>query len=137
MDRSTKQFLEKKARDIRIKTIDMIGYLGTGHIGGAMSIVEILTVLYHHLMTIDPANPRLPDRDKLVLSKGHAGPALYATLADLGYFPEEWLHTLNRGGTNLPSHCDMNRTPRHRYDYRIAGTGNLFGCGIGLGWPTR
>lgn len=104
-------FLYKKAEKIRIQTIKMIGNLGVGHIGGALSIVEVLTALYYSIMDVDPSNPNKEERDKLVLSKGHAGPALYAVLADKGYFPEDWLSTLNEGGTRLPSHCDRLRTP--------------------------
>ena len=103
--------LKKKAKEIRKLTIDQIGYLGVGHIGGSLSIVEVLTLLYYKHMRIEPEKPDKRDRDQLILSKGHAGPALYSILADKGYFPKEWLHTLNRGGTNLPSHCDMVRTP--------------------------
>lgn len=111
MNQLTNEILEKKAKEIRIKTIEMIGNLGVGHIGGALSIVEVLTALYYSIMDIDPADPEKEDRDKLVLSKGHAGPALYAVLADKGFFPENWLGTLNAGGTRLPSHCDRLRTP--------------------------
>ena len=104
-------FLKRKACEIRKMTLEEIGTLGVGHIGGAMSIVEVLTILYYRYMNIDPSNPKKEDRDLLVLSKGHAGPVLYSVLADKGYFPKDWLLTLNKGGTNLPSHCDMNRTP--------------------------
>lgn len=122
--------LEDLAKDIRKKTIDAIGYLGVGHIGGSMSIVDLLTILYSGKMHIDPINPKMKDRDKLVLSKGHAGPALYSTLAVKGYFPEEWLHTLNVGGTNLPSHCDMNRTPG--IDMTTGSLGQGLSSAIGL-----
>jgi len=111
MDDQTLRELKDTARRIRILTIDQIGYLGVGHIGGALSIIEVLTILYYRHMHIDPKNPGMKDRDQLVLSKGHAGPALYSVLAHRGYFPEEWLHTLNIGGTRLPSHADMVRTP--------------------------
>lgn len=103
--------LERKAREIRGLTIEEIGYLGVGHIGGALSVVDILVLLYYRHMKIDPKNPTWDERDLLVLSKGHAGPALYATLADKGYFPLSWLLTLNKGGTRLPSHCDRTKTP--------------------------
>lgn len=104
--------LEEQAREVRKLTIDAIGYLGVGHIGGAMSVVEVLTMLYwEHMEHIDPKDPGRRDRDQLILSKGHAGPALYSVLAAKGYFPMDWLHTLNQGGTRLPSHCDMVRTP--------------------------
>ena len=103
--------IKKFAIDIRRETIKCIGNLGVGHIGGALSIADVLAVLYSGVMNVDPENPGKDDRDMLVVSKGHAGPAVYATLALKGYFPMEMLDTLNRPGTNLPSHCDMNRTP--------------------------
>ncbi|MBI9097445.1 MAG: transketolase [Spirochaetaceae bacterium] len=127
--------LEQKAKEIRKKTIDSIGFLGVGHIGGAMSIVELLTILYYEKMNINPKDPKMKDRDKLVLSKGHAGPALYSTLAMKGYFPEEWLHTLNKGGTNLPSHCDMNRTPG--IDMTTGSLGQGLSSAIGLALANR
>ncbi len=122
--------LQKKALELRKLTIDEIGYLGVGHIGGAMSIMELLTVLYYKEMRVDPKSPRWEERDRLVLSKGHAGPALYATLADKGFFPKEWLHTLNAGGTNLPSHCDMNRTPGIDFTTGSLGQGSSAAVGI-------
>ncbi len=132
MDATEKKQLEDLAREIRKKTIDAIGFLGVGHIGGALSIVEVLTVLYFREMNIDPANPRMPNRDRLVLSKGHAGPALYSTLALKGFFPESWLHTLNKGGTNLPSHCDRNKTPGIDMTTGSLGQGLSAASGIAL-----
>ena len=112
MDKQELTTLQAKAKEIRKLILDCIGYLGVGHIGGSLSIVEALTLLYYkHMENLDPKNPNKKDRDQLVLSKGHAGPALYCTLADKGYFPKDWLHTLNQGGTRLPSHCDMVKTP--------------------------
>ncbi len=99
------------AEEIRIATMEEFNSLGSGHVGGAMSIVETLGVLYGGVMKIDPSNPKWEDRDRLVLSKGHAGPSLYATLALKGYFPKEMLLTLNKPGTDLPSHADRNHTP--------------------------
>ena len=99
------------AEEIRIATLEEFNSLGQGHVGGAMSIVETLGVLYGGMMKIDPKNPQWEDRDRVVLSKGHAGPALYATLALKGYFPVEMLQTLNKPGTNLPSHSDRTKTP--------------------------
>lgn len=92
------------AREIRRKTLTCIYSIGKGHVGGAMSIVDVLTVLYFDKMNIDPANPKMEGRDRLVVSKGHAGPAVYATLAQRGYFDPELLKTLNKIGTDLPSH---------------------------------
>ncbi len=133
MDNDTVQMLEKKALRIRSLTIDAIGYLGVGHIGGSLSIVEVLTILYNKHMNIDPNNPNKRDRDQLVLSKGHAGPALYSVLADKGYFPEEWLHTLNQGGTRLPSHADMYLTPGIDMSAGSLGQGLSAAIGKALG----
>lgn len=124
--------LEARAKEIRAKTIDAIGYLGVGHIGGAMSIVELLAVLYYRQLRHDPSNPAWDGRDRLVLSKGHAGPALYSTLAMRGFFPVEWLHTLNKGGTNLPSHCDRNKTPGIDMTTGSLGQGLSAACGLAL-----
>ncbi|MDD4082422.1 MAG: transketolase [Sphaerochaetaceae bacterium] len=125
--------LTKKAEELRELTIREIGHLGAGHIGGSMSIIEILTYLYFNEMNVDPKNPKKEDRDRLVCSKGHAGPAVYAVLANKGYFPEEWLSTLNQGGTNLPSHCDMNRTPGIDFTTGSLGQGSSAAVGIALG----
>lgn len=122
--------IELHAREIRKLTIDEIAFLGVGHIGGAMSIVDVLALLYYKHMNVDPKNPRKRDRDQLVLSKGHAGPALYATLARKGFFPLEWLHTLNKGGTNLPSHCDRNKTPGIDMTTGSLGQGLSAACGL-------
>lgn len=97
-------------KDIRKLIIKSIASIGSGHVGGSLSIVEILTVLYFREMNIDPNNPKMEGRDRLIVSKGHSGPGVYATLARRGYFPEEKLYTLNKIGTDLPSHCDMNKT---------------------------
>jgi transketolase len=133
MDEQTLRELEETAKRIRILTIDAIGYLGVGHIGGSMSIVEVLTSLYYRHMHIDPSNPKKRDRDQLVLSKGHAGPALYSVLADKGYFPKDWLYTLNQGGTKLPSHADMVRTPGIDMSAGSLGQGLSAGIGKALG----
>jgi len=133
MDKKVADGLKSTAREIRKLTIEEIGTLGQGHIGGAMSIVDILTLLYFHRMNIDPANPRKADRDRLVVSKGHAGPAVYATLALKGYFPKDWLSTLNKGGTRLPSHCDMNLTPGIDMTTGSLGQGFSVALGIALG----
>lgn len=99
------------SKEIRIEVLKMLKKRGFGHIGGSMSIVETLSVLYSDVMKIDPSNPTWEERDYLVLSKGHAGPALYSTLALKGYFKTSILQTLNDNGTSLPSHCDRLLTP--------------------------
>ena len=98
--------LERFANNIRINILSSLLNLGFGHFGGSLSIVEILAVLYGDIMKVDPTNPDWEERDYFVLSKGHGGPALYATLALKGYFPVEQLMTLNQNGTRLPSHPD-------------------------------
>ncbi|MDR2757873.1 MAG: transketolase [Spirochaetaceae bacterium] len=125
--------LQSKAKEIRKLTIEEIGTLGSGHIGGAMSIADLLALLYFHRMKVDPANPRWEDRDQLVVSKGHAGPAVYAALALKGFFPREWLSTLNQGGTRLPSHCDRNLTPGIDMTAGSLGQGFSAALGIALG----
>ncbi len=98
------------SREARREVVRMIGNVGTGHVGGALSVVEALVCLYYREMRIRPAEPSWPDRDRFVMSKGHAGPALYAMLAMRGYFGRELLATLNQPDSCLPSHCDMQRT---------------------------
>ena len=98
-----------------------------------MSIIEVLTYLYFHEMNVDPSNPHMEGRDRFVCSKGHAGPAVYATLAEKGFFPKEWLMTLNQGGTNLPSHCDMLKTPGIDFTTGSLGQGASAAVGIALG----
>ena len=120
------------AKEIRKKTLYTIGKLGVGHIGGALSIVELLAILYDQEMKIDPKNPLWEERDMLVLSKGHAGPALYATLALKGFFPLSELDTLNQGGTNLPSHCDRTKTKGIDMSTGSLGQGLSAACGLAL-----
>jgi transketolase len=111
MDKTLMRELMLFANDIRRETIIEITTLGVGHIGGSMSVAEVLAVLYGKAMCYDPQNPQWLQRDHFVMSKGHAGPAVYATLALKGFFPMEWLTTLNQPGTYLPSHCDRLKTP--------------------------
>ena len=122
--------VKRFAVEIRKETIKCIGKLGVGHIGGALSIVDLLAVLYSGEMNIDPADPKKDDRDMLVVSKGHSGPAVYAALALKGYFPIEMLETLNQPHTNLPSHCDMNRTPGIDMTTGSLGQGSSSAMGI-------
>lgn len=125
--------LEAKAKEIRRLTLLCAGSSGEGHLGGALSITDLLAVLYYSEMNIDPENPRKDGRDRLIVSKGHSGPAVYAALASRGFFSEEWLHTLNALGTNLPSHCDMNKTPGIDMTTGSLGQGlsAAIGCAIG------
>jgi len=98
-----------------------------------MSIVDLLAVLYGKVMKVNPQDPQWEDRDWLILSKGHAGPSLYATLALKGFFPKEWLYTLNKGGTKLPSHCNRLLTPGVDMSTGTLGQGISVGLGIAKG----
>lgn len=128
-----KKELNKLILEIRLETLKELTHLGFGHIGGAASIIELLGVLYGKVMNIDPKNPGWEDRDYLVVSKGHAGPTLYATLAIKGYFDKEILKTLNQNGTSLPSHCDMNLTTGIDMTTGSLGQGMSTSLGIALG----
>ena len=125
--------LKKFSAEIRKETVRGIGYAGFGHIGGSASIADVLAVLYGGMMKIDPKNPKWEDRDRLVLSKGHCGPGLYAVLALKGYFPMDWLKTINKPGTNLPSHADAQKTPGVDMSTGSLGNGASSAVGIALG----
>lgn len=103
--------LEEKAKQIRRHIIRMLGEAGSGHPGGSLSAADIVTALYFKEMRIEPARPDWPDRDRFVLSKGHAAPVLYAALAERGYFPVEELNTLRKLGSRLQGHPDMRKLP--------------------------
>ena len=105
------KMLEEKSTKIRINIIKMLGCAGSGHLGGSLSAADIITALYLHVMRIDPKNPRWEDRDRFILSKGHAAPALYAALAETGFFPEEKLWQLRKLNGDLSGHPDMRKTP--------------------------
>ena len=103
--------LEKIANKIRIDTLQEIYYAKSGHPGGSLSCVDILTVLYFNEMNINEKEPKAESRDRLILSKGHASPALYATLAERGFIPKEELLTYRSTTSNLQGHPDMNKVP--------------------------
>lgn len=123
---------EQFAKQIRRETLRCMHSQGSGHVGGSLSIADLLSVLYTSHMKVDATNPKMPDRDQLVLSKGHAGPALYATLALKGFFPMEWLDTLNKLGTRLPSHVNLNLTPGVDMTAGSLGQGLSCACGLAL-----
>ena len=125
--------LQEFALEIRIGTVECIKSRGFGHIGGSLSVADLLAVLYGSVMNVDPADPKKADRDKLVCSKGHAGPAVYSTLALKGYFPYEKLYTLNQPGTDLPSHCDRKKTPGVDMTTGSLGQGTSTAVGLALG----
>ncbi len=131
---SEKDKLELQSAKIRLLILKMLKKIGYGHIGGSLSIVELLSVLYSTYLNIDPKNPDSVNRDYVILSKGHSGPGLYATLANFGYFPEDLLYTLNEGNTNLPSHPDRNKTPGVDMTTGSLGQGTSVAAGIGYGF---
>ena len=129
---SKEKILELKvfSKQIQMQTVKTIASLGVGHVGGSLSLADLLAVLYGAEMKYDPKNPQWDERDWFVFSKGHAGPALYAALALRGFFPEEMCLTLNQPGTMLPSHCDMKRTPG--IDMTAGSLAQGFSASIGL-----
>ncbi|MCF2669795.1 transketolase [Butyricicoccus pullicaecorum] len=121
------------AQEIRVEALKTIGSLGFGHVGGSMSVVEALAVLYGDVMKVDPKNPRWEDRDWCVMSKGHAGPAMYATLGLKGFYPIENAYTLNQPHTNFPSHTDRTKTPGIDLTTGSLGQGMSTAVGAALG----
>lgn len=122
----------RQAGEWRYLITDMICRAGSGHLGGALSLVEVVMTLYKRVMRFDPAFPKWPDRDRLVLSKGHAAPVLYVALADAGFFPKAWLGTLNADGTKLPSHADERFVPGVDMTTGSLGQGLSCACGMAL-----
>jgi transketolase len=133
MTNAEKLSLQKHACRIRMGVIEGTHSAKCGHPGGSLSIAEVLAYLYFNEMNIDPANPNDPDRDRLVLSKGHAAPALYAALAERGYFPAEDLHTLRKIGSFLQGHPSMKHTPGVDMSTGSLGQGISAACGMALG----
>ncbi len=123
---------DRLAGEFRFVITDMICRAGSGHLGGALSLVEVMISLYWRVMNLDPNNPKWDDRDRLVLSKGHAGPVNYVSLAYRGYFPKTMLKTLNENGTYLPSHMDRLRTPGVDMTAGSLGQGLSAACGMAL-----
>lgn len=123
------------AAQIRKAALRSMNSFHGGHVGGAMSMSDLMAALYGEVMQVDPKNPQWEDRDWLVVSKGHCGPAVYGTLALMGYFPEDELETLNKEGTRLPSHCDRNRTPG--IDMTTGSLGQGISCAVGAAWGVQ
>ncbi|MGI6068260.1 transketolase [Absicoccus porci] len=133
MEQTQLKELQILCAKVRIDIFEMLVHCGQGHLGGAMSLVETMAVLYGKQLHVDPQDPHMEDRDKVVLSKGHAGPVWYATLAEKGFFPKDWLFTLNQGGTNLPSHPDRLKTPGVDMTTGSLGQGTSSAAGIATG----
>ena len=133
MTNAEKLTLAKHACHIRMGVIEGTHSAKCGHPGGSLDIAELLSYLYFVEMNIDPKDPKMADRDRLVLSKGHAAPALYAALAERGYFPVEDLKTLRKIGSYLQGHPNMNETPGVDMSTGSLGQGVSAACGMALG----
>lgn len=125
--------LNQIAKQLRIDIIETLYKSQSGHPGGSLSAVEILTALYFEVMNINPKNPELLTRDRFILSKGHAAPVLYVTLAQKGYFFKEELKTLRQLGSILQGHPDMKKTPGVDFSSGSLGQGLSVGCGMAIG----
>ncbi|MFA5659139.1 MAG: transketolase [Oscillospiraceae bacterium] len=133
MDATIKKKLEANACKIRMGIIEGVYHAKSGHPGGSLSISDLLTYLYFYKMNVYPENPRLEDRDRLVLSKGHCAPALYSTLANRGFFSTEKLKTLRHIGSILQGHPDMKHVPGVDMSTGSLGQGISAACGMALG----
>ncbi len=120
------------AKAMRIDILQMITKAESGHTGGSLSIADLLALLWFHEMRVDPANPKMADRDRFVLSKGHGAPCLYAALAERGYFPKEELWHLRQAGAMLQGHPDMKHTPGVDMTTGSLGQGFSAACGMAL-----
>jgi len=126
-----KKFLDKSYR-IRKHVLEMTTQAGSGHPGGSLSCVDIIVALYFHIMQHDSKNPNWPDRDRFVLSKGHAAPTLYAALAEAGYIPIEELENFRKLGSPLQGHPDRNRVPGVENSSGSLGNGLAIANGMAL-----
>jgi transketolase len=137
MDSAEKQKLQELANRIRIKVIKMIGNAGSGHAGGSMSAADMLAVLYGHTMNFDAKNPDWPDRDRLVLSKGHAAFGLYSTLSEVGILPEEKLFTAYSTSSPCQAHPEKGQCPGIEMSTGALGQGLSAGIGMAIGAKIR
>lgn len=126
------KLLNEKAKNIRIDILKAITKANSGHTGGSLSIADLLTLLFFHEMNINPANPKMENRDRLVISKGHGAPALYAALAEKGYFPKEEMDFLRQINHMLQGHPDMKHTPGVDMTTGSLGQGFSAACGMAL-----
>nr|WP_279342348.1 transketolase [Geotalea sp. SG265] len=128
--------MEEKARQLRISIVRALHKSQSGHTGGSLSATDMVTALYFHKMRHNPADPAWPERDRFVLSKGHAAPALYAALAEAGYFPKEDMMMLRRLGSHLQGHPDCKGTPGVDVCTGSLGQGLSMANGMALGLKT-
>jgi transketolase len=133
LDKEKIAFLEEKARTLRVSIVKTLHTSQSGHTGGSLSAIDMITALYFHVMRHDPENPLWEDRDRFILSKGHAAPALYVALAEAGYFPKEDLMMLRRLGSHLQGHPDSKVTPGVDVCTGSLGQGLSMANGMALG----
>ena len=133
MDEQLKKQLEIAATKVRMGVIEGVYNAKSGHPGGSLSVADVLTYLYFAKMNVDPKNPQMPERDRLVLSKGHTAPALYSVLANRGFFPVEDLKTLRHIGSKLQGHPVMNKVPGVDMSTGSLGQGISTAVGMALG----
>lgn len=124
--------LKATATEVRRGILTEVHAAKSGHPGGSLSVADIITYLYSEVLRVDPENPRWEDRDRLVLSKGHTCPALYAMLAEKGFFPKEELTTFRAIGSRLQGHPDMNKAPGIDFSAGSLGQGVSAACGMAL-----
>lgn len=127
-----KQLVQEKAKQIRASIVKAVTAAKSGHPGGSLSIADLMALLYFKEMNVDVEHPKMPNRDRLVLSKGHAAPALYATLAEKGFFPKEELLYLRKINHMLQGHPDMKHTPGVDMSTGSLGQGISAACGMAL-----
>ena len=132
MDILEKNNLKRIANDVRVNIIESVYAAGCGHPGGSLSIADIITYLYFKELNVDPKNPKMEDRDRFVLSKGHTAPALYAVLAEKGFFEKEELKTLRKTASRLQGHPDMKGVPGVDMSTGSLGLGISTACGMAL-----
>ena len=132
MDKTMQLELKRKANNLRISIIEEVYNAKCGHPGGSLSIADIMTYLYFVEMNVDPKNPKMDNRDRFVLSKGHTAPALYAALAERGFFPKEDLVTLRKTASYLQGHPDMKGVPGVDMSTGSLGQGISTACGMAL-----
>lgn len=133
MEQEKIAFLEEKARALRVSIVKTLHKSQSGHTGGSLSAIDMVTALYFHAMRHDPENPGWEERDRFILSKGHAAPAQYVTLAEAGYFPKEDLMMLRRLGSHLQGHPDSKGTPGVEVCTGSLGQGLSMANGMALG----
>ena len=132
MDNAKLQMLKEIAKEIRLGVLEGVHAAASGHPGGSLSIADIMTYLYFSEMNVNPADPKNPDRDRLVLSKGHTAPALYAALAEKGFFSKDELKNLRQVDSFLQGHPDMKGTPGVDMSTGSLGLGVSAACGMAL-----